>query len=588
MIGPWINHLWQSTVFAIAAGLFTIAFRENRAQIRYWLWLSASLKFLLPFSLLMSLGNHLRWPSSAKSITTQDVSLAMVQITQPFPNTLSLAPHTQSAVDWIPIAVLGVWACGFAVLVLIRFRGWLHIRAAVRSSTPIDIPAIVEVRTCPGLLEPGLVGLWRPILLLPVDILKTLTPSQTEAVLAHELCHVRRRDNLFAALHIIAEAIYWFHPLIWWIGGRLVEERERACDEDVLRLGGEPQVYAEAILNVCKHYLESPLVCVSGITSSDLKKRIHNILAQHIGQNLTLARKLLLAVGGSVAMIAPIVIGSLNVQVSRAQSTIGQPRFAVASIKPSNSTDHRRLFDVQPDGQLTMANMTVNQLIQNAYAIKGYQISGGPDWMKSDLFDVVAKPESSAKPDQEYNRQLSLMLQSLLAERFQLVMRHDTQEASVYALTAAKGGPKIKEVHDSDPNMDNPFIQHAVNRAPKVGNSGHRRPSIVILRRGLLIAQSIKLMSLADVLSDFLGRAVVDKTDLTGTYDLKLEWQPDGNQVAMFQEMGVPEGYGAPAADPRGPSLFTALQEQLGLNLESEKGTVEMFHVEHIERPSAN
>ena len=128
MIGQLINHLWQSTVFAIAAGLFTIAFRNNRAQIRYWLWLSASLKFLLPFSLLMSLGNHLAKPS--KSTTTQDISLAMVQITQPFPNTLSLAPHTQSAVDWIPLAVLGVWACGLAVLVLLRFRGWLRIRAS--------------------------------------------------------------------------------------------------------------------------------------------------------------------------------------------------------------------------------------------------------------------------------------------------------------------------------------------------------------------------------------------------------------------------------------------------------------------------
>jgi bla regulator protein BlaR1 len=583
MIGPWVNHLWQSTLFAIAAGLFTVAFRKNRAQIRYWLWLSASLKFLLPFSLLMSLGNQLEWPSSAKSITTQDVSLAMVQISRPFPNTLSLAPRTQGAVDWIPIAVLGVWACGFAVLVLVRFRGWLRVRAAIRSSTPIDIPAIVELRSCPGLLEPGVIGFWKPILLLPADLLKSLTPSQIEAVLAHELCHIRRRDNLFAALHMIAEAIFWFHPLIWWIGGRLVEERERACDEDVLQLGSEPQVYAEAILNVCKHYLESPIVCVSGIASSDLKKRIHNILAQHVGQNLTLARKLLLALGGSVAMMAPIAIGSLNAQVSQAQSTIGQPRFAMASIKPSNSTDHRRLFDVQPDGRVTFANTPVNQLIQYAYGIKGHQISGGPDWMKSELFDIAAKTESSAKPDQ-----LFLMLQSLLAERFRLVMRRVTQEAPVYGLTTAKDGPKLKEVHDTDPVMDNLFIQNAVNRAPKVGNSSHGRPPIVILRRGLLIAESIKLIGLANVLSDFLGRPVVDKTDLTGTYDLKVEWQPDADQVAMFQEIGVPEGYGAPKPDPRGPSLATALKEQLGLSIESEKGSVEMFQVEHIERPSAN
>lgn len=89
-------------------------------------------------------------------------------------------------------------------------------------------------------------------------------------------------------------------------------------------------------------------------------------------------------------------------------------------------------------------------------------------------------------------------------------------------------------------------------------------------------------------LSDFLGRIVLDQTGLTGKYDLKLEWQPDENQVAMFQAMRVPEGYGAPAPDPSGPSVFAALQEQLGLKLESEKGPVEMFVIERVERPSAN
>ena len=96
------------------------------------------------------------------------------------------------------------------------------------------------------------------------------------------------------------------------------------------------------------------------------------------------------------------------------------------------------------------------------------------------------------------------------------------------------------------------------------------------------------MMGFADRLSSILGRTVVDKTGLAGTYDLKLEWQPDENQVAMFQAMRVPEGYGAPAPDPLGPSLFTALPEQLGLQLDSDKGPVEIFVIERVERPSAN
>src|SRR4029077_8104902 len=98
--------------------------------------------------------------------------------------------------------------------------------------------------------------------------------------LAHELCHVRHRDNLTAAIHMLVEALFWFYPPVWWLGARLIDERERACDEEVLHLGGEPQVYAEGILKVCKSYLETPMACVSGISGSDLKKRIMRIMAK--------------------------------------------------------------------------------------------------------------------------------------------------------------------------------------------------------------------------------------------------------------------------------------------------------------------
>jgi beta-lactamase regulating signal transducer with metallopeptidase domain len=103
-------------------------------------------------------------------------------------------------------------------------------------------------------------------MLLPEGIFDRLTVPQLKGVIAHELCHVHYRDNVIAAIHMFVETLFWFHPLVWWIGRRMVEERERACDEEVLRLGSEPRVYAEGILNVCKLYVESPLVCVAGIT----------------------------------------------------------------------------------------------------------------------------------------------------------------------------------------------------------------------------------------------------------------------------------------------------------------------------------
>ncbi len=197
----------------------------------------------------------------------------MVQITQPFPDTLPFWPSTPHG---LPIGSRSLssalWACGFGAIALMRFRTWLRIRAAVRSSTLVDDSRqqsrFARLRAC---WNPEWSGCSRPVLLLPAGIVERLTPPQLEAVLAHELCHVRRRDNLTAAIHMIVEALFWFHPLVWWIGARLVEERERACDEDVLRLGTEPQVYAEGILRVCAFCVESPLSCVAGVTGPNLE-----------------------------------------------------------------------------------------------------------------------------------------------------------------------------------------------------------------------------------------------------------------------------------------------------------------------------
>src|SRR6185436_12798844 len=122
-----------------------------------------------------------------------------------------------------------------------------------------------------GHMEPGVFGLRRPALVWPRGIDDRRTNAQIDAILLHEIAHVRRRDNLTSALHMAVQTIFWFHPLTWWIGSRLVDERERACDEDVVRGGSEPHVYAEGILKTCQYFVESPLACVAGVTGSDLK-----------------------------------------------------------------------------------------------------------------------------------------------------------------------------------------------------------------------------------------------------------------------------------------------------------------------------
>lgn len=308
-LSPVLDHLWQSTLFAAVAGLLTLALRRNRARVRHAVWLAASAKFLVPLSLLIALGSHIQWHKPAPP----NFTVVVDAVTAPFTAPMAAIPIPPAKpANPLPFVVLGIWACGIAGISWSWWVRWRRIAAAVRAGSPVDLALPIPARTSPTLVEPGIFGIFRPVLLLPAGIFERLTPPQVEAVIAHELYHVRHRDNLVAAFQMFVETVFWFHPLAWWIGKRMVEERERACDEGVLIAGSEPRVYAEAVLNVCKLYVESPLVCVSGITGANLKKRIEAIMTKRIANNLPFAKKLGLAVAATATLALPIAIGMLH------------------------------------------------------------------------------------------------------------------------------------------------------------------------------------------------------------------------------------------------------------------------------------
>jgi beta-lactamase regulating signal transducer with metallopeptidase domain len=297
-ISTFADHLWQSTLVAALAGLLTLAFRNNRAQVRYWLWLAASLKFLIPFTALTALGHQVGWRSPVTLVQPQ-MTFFVDAVTQPFsqPVSLVVAVSTAAASPGVAaaltIALAAIWLGGCAVILLTWCVRWRRVGMAVRQAAPVSdgraLAALRRLERRGGItrpialvssdspLEPGVFGILRPVLFWPRGIGAHLGDAQVEAILAHELSHVRRRDNLAAALHMIVEVVFWLHPLVWWVGARLVDERERACDEEVIRLGSEPQVYAESILKTCEFCLEPGLLCVAGVTGSDLKKRIEAI-----------------------------------------------------------------------------------------------------------------------------------------------------------------------------------------------------------------------------------------------------------------------------------------------------------------------
>ncbi len=445
-MNPLANHLWQSTLFALAAGLLTLVLRKNHARTRHAIWMVASVKFLVPFSLLVGIGSRVEW-RTAPTVAQPAIPVVLSEISQPFQQATLPATQPLTASIW-PATAIAIWLFGCVAVVSAWGIRWRRVRSAVRRASTMHInapiPAPIEIMSSPALLEPGVFGIFRPVLLLPRGIANHLTPPQLDAILAHELCHVRRRDNLAAAIHMLVEAIFWFHPLVWWLGARLMEERERACDEEVLRRGSDPQVYAEGILRVCQFYLEPRIACVSGITGADLKKRIEDIMTRGIAHNLGLARKLLLTAMAIAAVVGPFAIGLLNAPRIHAQSPAAPtPRveFEVASIKPSKSGSENSSFHGNPGGGFTASNTSLQELIEIAYHVKNPQISGAPSWLNSERFDIVAKAAPHTRVEQ-----FAPMFQTLLADRFKLATHRETKVLPGYALVVAKTGSKLQGI----------------------------------------------------------------------------------------------------------------------------------------------
>jgi uncharacterized protein (TIGR03435 family) len=591
---PLADHLWQSTAVACAAALLALSLRNNHARIRYCLWLIASIKFLVPFSALVAVGRFLSGPAPTP-LRAPAVTAVIQQVTQPFSGIGATAavPHvTSHALGILPILVT-VWLAGVLAVVMHWCKQWMRIRRAMRVGSRLAVDVRVPVILTPALLEPGIFGIFRPVLLLPDGIADRLTQEHLEAILAHELCHVRRRDNLAAAIHMSVEAIFWFYPLVWWIGSRLVDERERACDEEVLRGGNAPAVYAESILKTYQFYIESPLACLSGITGSDLKKRIVRIMTQRLAERLTLARKALLGCVAAAVIAGPVLFGLSKQEAAFAQS-VDQgplPSFEAASVKPNRSGGGMIRLNNTP-GRFSATNVTPKLLIEYAYNIKDPQLSGGPAWIATDHYDIEAttneSPEERKANPSGGDERRKLMLRSLLAERFKLTLNQETRELPVYDLVVAKGGPKFHEtvVPPIDPNAPPPAPS-----GPPPGPGQPFRGRGMRVGPGQLTMNGGTMAMFADHLSQRLGRSVIDKTGLKGEYDLSLQWTPEQNEMMRSVFGGAPEGPGGkePVPPPdSGPTIFTALQEQLGLKLESAKGPVTIYVIAHIEQPSPN
>lgn len=278
----------------------------------------------------------------------------------------------------------------------------------------------------------------------------------------------------------------------------------------------------------------------------------------------------------SIVIISVILTSALAGAVSVTAQTGTKPKFEVISVKatPPNAPDGIAIMN-RPGGRFVATNVTMAMLLGFAYRLRDFQIVGLQGWLTADRWDIEAKAAegsilSGLQPDPTSISPQALMVQSLLESRFQLKTHRDAREMSIYELHIAKGGAKIKLSEDQSP-----------------GQPGSQRGNLG-MAGGKIEGTAVQFAFFVNALSQQIGRTIVDRTGLKGLYDIQLVWTPEmpsANDPGRFFGAGA---VASPPPDASGPSIFTALREQLGIQLESSKGPVEVLVIDHAEKPSEN
>jgi len=583
-----IHFLWQGVAIA---GLYAPArrfLRGSRPVLRYKVGCVALTAMLAaPFVTWTALRPPV---ANLTGVSHPQVATAAVPTTVVLPASVRSVITTAPAPQFLPWVVL-VWFLGCLTFSLRLAGGWMVARrgrsimtrpaprewqqkfaelaALIAIARPVRllVSALVEVPTVAGWL--------RPVVLVPVGALAGLPAEQVEALLLHELAHIRRHDYLVNILQSVAEALLFYHPAVWWISRHVRSEREICCDDIAAAASGDVLVYARALVQ-----LESSRPPRSGFALAANGASLSDRIARLLGQSGPVASS-----SGAHSLVAVALLLAAAAYGVYAQAGT-RPAFAVASIKRSASPfdpEHEPVgAGYRPGGRFTATNMTLRLLIQFAYApehtahsmpLAASRVVGGPAWIDREPFDIEAKPDHQTDVDRSW-----LMVQTLLADRFQLQLHRETRELPVWDLVVAKSGLKLP------PPKDIPCVSFPPGTPPQQmrGKVDCGYVGVAPAGEGLRMrGNKVHISDLLRELSFALDRPVLDRTGFDGEFDLVLNFSPDDSLA------GLPQGFGGPPI-PALPNLFAALEQQLGLKLVPAKGPVEVLVVDGAERPTAN
>ncbi len=407
------DHLWQSTWFALVAWLLATVLRRDSAKLRSWIWLAASAKFLFPFALFSWIGGQF--------VFQADDPAAVLPLVQHAASPLSSASiavrYLESHAQWL---LLAIWAPISAIYMQRLLLGWIDSRSLLNGSWFCHVSATVQVRASNAISNPCVIGVVDPVLLLPARIASTFSPTQLKAVIAHELEHVRRRDNLVAYVHSFVQAIFWFHPLVWLIGSKIVREREQACDEAAIDSGLERRDYAATLLHICRGSIEPQKRCVAYAASADLTVRISAILSQC---RTSWLRRCMVACAALLCVAVPFASG-MNVVVTSLLHIDAGTR----SIRVSRAHDPSVL--VVGQDYVYGRNVSLRELIGRTWSVGLTEVRGELRELDHPRYDIDIKALSGSAADNKH------LVADILQRRFnvRLVQRVSRVHADANSL----------------------------------------------------------------------------------------------------------------------------------------------------------
>lgn len=596
-----VHFLWQGTAIALLAALVLHMCRHRSASVRYLIACGAMVAMLVSVTITGALTRALGASHEPEIRTVQrqligttDVLLPITIVDGPTASVRSAAVRVEAFLPWI----VSAWLAGVLLLLARVAAGWWRVRrlhqmalgamrstwqhAADRIAGRLGLARVIRVVELSAVDVPLVVGCLRPIVVLPIAALSQLNAAQVEAILAHELAHVRRHDYLVNLMQTVAETLLFYHPAVWWLSARIRDEREHCCDDVAVAVCGDAAGYAAALTEL-EAWRSGELNLAAASTGGSLLTRVRRILRVEISEE---SRTSAVTIG----VVALAIVAAVGINIVAQSPPAETPKFEVASVRPNTSGDNKMLSQVQPGGRYTAVNVPPRLLIINSYGLQEQQLVGAPPWISSERFDIVAKAEGDLGPpvSRDAPSKLQLMIRALLEDRFKLKVHREPREVPIYTLVLARpDGPLGSGLTVSTVDCE-ALVAARRNPPPSDPPKPGERPQCgARVGFGELTAGGQPLLELVSLLSATVGRSVVDRTGLTGRYDITLRWTPDRVlQRAAGTAPSEPIRVNGVEIDPNGPSIFTALQEQLGLKLESERGTVEALVIDHIERPT--